>query len=256
MTRIRRPRRVWGPAWGLASGLALARTWGLVWALLITLTQGAQAASEVTLQPYSARYSTTAMGLDMTLTRTLQEQDGTFTLTNEGSVLIASLRERAQFQLDQGRIIGQRFTYALGGLVKRKREVQFLPEQGLIRSLRKKRWTEHPWSADILDRLSQQEQLRLDLLSAESPPTELRFRVIDGPRVRERILDRIGNERLDTALGALETVHYRQRHDDPEERSSDIWLAPSLDYMMVRTEHVEDGTRIRIELLELSDSDS
>ena len=206
------------------------------------------AASEIELTPYQARYSTTAMGLGMTLERSLRRDGDRFTLRNEGSVLIASLKEVAHFSLVDGQIRGDTFSYKLGGLVRRKRAVEFLPEQNLIRSLRKDRWTEHTWQANILDRLSQQEQLRLDLMTASTAPSTLRFHVIDGPRVRERVLELVGKETLETALGALETVHYRQLHDDPDERSSDIWLAPSLDFTMVRTVHVEDGTEVQIEL--------
>jgi len=225
----------------------------VVGALLIAggLIVAAQA-SALELVPYHARYSTTTMGLDMTLERTLSRDGGHYTLSSEGSVFLASLAEKAHFTLTNDRIRGQDFSYRLKGLVNRRREVVFQPEDGLIRSLRKKKWTEHPWAPDILDRLSQQEQLRLDLMGAPEPPRDLTFRVIDGPRVRERILRLVGREALDTGLGTLDTLHYRRVFDEDSDRSSDIWVAPELDYLMVKTVHLEGNTRIEINLLDTS----
>jgi hypothetical protein len=130
--------------------------------------------------------------------------------------------------------------------------VHFLPEEGLIRSLKKKEWTEFPWEPNALDRLSQQEQLRLTLINAEqkgaAPPTSLTFVVIDGPKRGEKILDLVGTEELETALGTLETLHYQRRFEQSSDRSSDIWVAPSLDYLMVLTRHEEDGSPIELSI--------
>jgi hypothetical protein len=54
---------------------------------------------------------------------------------------------------------------------------------------------------------------------------------------------------IDTAVGPLNTLHYRERRDDPEKRQSDTWLAADHTFLMVRTEHVEDGSKTVIELV-------
>lgn len=209
-----------------------------------------------TLTPYDARYTTKAMGLNMTLRRSLKATDGHYTLRNKGEVLVASLEEIAHFTLDDGQIRGEDFTYKLRGLISRTREVKFDPEAGVIESLKKKRWTEHPWSPEVLDRLSQQEQLRLALMEAEQPPETLRFAVIDGPRISTRTLKLVGEEVLDTEAGKLNTVRYRKiddREGDDDEgdeaRSSEIWLAKDHDYLMVLTRHFEKGTKVEIKLV-------
>lgn len=228
-------------------------TYPVVAALLITAgLLLAPLVSALELTPYSARYTTTTMGLDMTLERELSRQGEYYTLSSEGSVFLASLTEKARFTVVNDRVHGQDFSYQLKGLVNRRREVLFQPEDGVICSLRKKEWTEHPWHPDILDRLSQQEQLRLDLMRASEPPQDLTFRVIDGPRVRERTLKLVGREVLDTGLGSLDTLHYRRVFDEDSDRSSDIWVAPELDYLMVKTVHLEGNTRIEIHLLDTS----
>ena len=53
---------------------------------------------------------------------------------------------------------------------------------------------------------------------------------------------------IETPVGGLNTVHYRLIHDEPDERSSDTWLAVDHDFLMVRTEHVEKGSKTVIQL--------
>ena len=138
--------------------------------------------------------------------------------------------------------------YQLGGVSKRRREVLFDHQNGTIRSLKKKEWTEHPWSPDVLDRLSQQEQMRLKLLGSETPPERISLSIIDGPRIKLKHFDLVETGTLDTSVGTLNTVHYTLRHEDPSERSSDAWLATDHHFLMVRTEHVEDGSKTVIEI--------
>lgn len=245
---------------------------GLLLLIAIPSTTTAQ-----TLTPYTASYKTNALGIGMTIKRELtRDEQGTYTLTNSGSVLIASIEESSRFRISNDQILGEQFDYQLGGLVRRKRAVRFDPEQGVIHSLRKKKWTEHIWEADILDRLSQQEQLRLVLMRSEAAREEspreqaplkeapltptlredatlraITFKVIDGPKVRERVIEWVGEEQVTVAAGTFDAWHFRQRRVG-DERASDIWVAPSLDYLMVLARHREDSTLISLELLETS----
>lgn len=214
--------------------------------LLVTVS----AAAAPTLLPYEARYTTKAMGLNMTLQRRLDvDEQGRYTLRNAGKVLVASIEEEAHFTLVDGQIRGDHFSYQLKGIVSRTREVQFDPDAGLIRSLKKKKWTEHPWAADVVDRLSLLEQFRLALMAADTPPATLSFRVIDGPNIRTRELAFIGEEVLETEAGPLNTVRYRKVDDEPEERASEVWLATDHDYVMVLTRHFEKNTKVEIKLV-------
>ena len=222
------------------------------WLWVSCLLLGANLSSAEVLSPYTARYSTTAMGLGMTLNRQLTvDEAGKYTLTNEGSVFVASLKERSHFSIADGHIRAQDFKYQLKGIVNRKRAVEFLKDQGKIRSLRKKQWTEHEWQPDILDRLSQQEQLRLALLGADKPPKTLSFRVIDGPRVKVRTLAFVGKKTVSVEAGNFETWQYEQVRDD-DQRTSNIWVAPALNFLMIKTVHDEDGSVIDIELKDSS----
>ena len=161
---------------------------------------------------------------------------------------MVKLSEDSHFSVEGDRIVGEQFVYQMSGISNRRREVLFDEEAGTIRSLRKKEWTEHPWSPDVLDRLSQQEQMRLKLLLAETPPARISLSIVDGPKIKLKHFDLIETAVLETPVGALNTVHYRLIHDEPDERSSDTWLAVDHDFLMVRTEHVEKGSETMIQL--------
>jgi hypothetical protein len=90
--------------------------------------------------------------------------------------------------------------------------------------------------------------MRLVLLLAEAPPERISLSIVDGPRIKLKRFDLIETAILETPVGALNTVHYRLIHDEPDERSSDTWLAVDHDFLMVRTEHVEKGSGTVIQL--------
>jgi hypothetical protein len=208
------------------------------------------AAADPALPTYRAEYNTTVSGMHVTLTRTLTEQAGQYQLSQSGKkTFLIKLSENASFTVKDGRVVGDHFVYQLSGITKRRREVIFDESAGVIRSLRKKKWTDHPWAEDVLDRLSLQEQWRLILLRADTPPELVALSVVDGERIKPKEFELVETVMIDTAVGPLNTLHYRERRDDPEKRQSDTWLATDHTFLMVRTEHVEDGSKTVIELV-------
>jgi hypothetical protein len=143
------------------------------------------------------------------------------------------------------------YVYQLSGPISRRREVHFDPDSDVIRSLYKKTWYELPKTPETLDRMSQQEQLRLTLLNDPTPREDMRFRVADGRKVKDYRLIYRGEERIETPMGWVDTLHFERAHDDPE-RESNVWIAPAWDYLMVRTVHVDDGTTTQADLISAS----
>ena len=225
------------------------RLWPITGLLMGALLTAESALANNTLSLYTAEYKTEVAGLSVTLTRTLAEENGRYHLA-QGSKkgFMVKLREDSHFSVEGDQIVGERFVYQLSGVSNRRREVLFNEEAGTIRSLRKKLWTEHPWSPDVLDRLSQQEQMRLKLLLAETPPERISLSIVDGPKIKLKHFDLIETAVLDTPVGALKTLHYRLNHDEPDKRSSDAWLSIDHDFLMVRMQHVEKGSQTVIQL--------
>ena len=215
---------------------------------LALMGMGSLTAHASELSFYEATYTTKVIGIKVTLNRNLTRDGDRYHLSQAGKTFLLKLNEDSHFSLNGNQIVGEEFVYQLGGVSKRRREVLFDQQNGTIRSLKKEEWTEHPWSPDVLDRLSQQEQMRLKLIASETPPERISLSIIDGPRIKLKHFDLVETGALDTSVGTLNTVHYTLRHDDPSERSSDAWLATDHDFLMVRTEHVEDGSKTVIEI--------
>jgi len=225
------------------------KLWPVTGLLIGALLTAESALANNALSLYTAEYKAKVAGLSVTLSRTLAKENGRYHLTQGGKKsFMVKLSEDSYFSVEGDQIVCERFVYQLSGMSNRRREVLFDEEAGTIRSLRKKVWTEHPWSPDVLDRLSQQEQMRLKLLLAETPPERISLSIVDGPKIKLKHFDLIETSVLDTPVGALETLHYRLIHDEPDERSSDAWLSVDHDFLMVRTQHVEKGSETVIQL--------
>ena len=205
-----------------------------------------------TLRTFEAIYKTSALGMTLDLTRSLTQDGATYTLSSRGKNMLINMNESADFRIVQGKIEGIRFDSKVKSLKTNKRAVRFDESAGVIDSMKRGDWTQHPWEPDILDRFSQQQQLRLTLIGAAEPPETLEFRVVDGPKVSDKRWQRLPNEVIDTPLGQISTVKYRAVHTNPDKRASEIWLAPELDYLMVKTIHVERSSTVKVAIKSLN----
>ena len=203
------------------------------------------AESDVVLfKPYTAEYKTSARGLSLTLKRQLVlDKDGNYILSNGGSAFVVGFSEEARFRVEGNRIIPASYVYQGKGLMNRRREIQFTEGADTLRSLYKDKWYDLPYTDSTLDRMSQQEQLRLLLLNDPTPGEDFVVSVADKKRVKQYTFVYVGEELVKTPLGSVDTLHFRRIHDNPD-RKSDTWVAPEWDYMMVKTIHIEDGKPI------------
>jgi Protein of unknown function (DUF3108) len=200
------------------------------------------------LKPYTAKYVTKAKGLSLTLDRKLSRKaNGGYKLTNGGSKLVAGFQEESHFQVENSRVVPQSYVYQGTGLMNRRREVHFIPGADTLRSFYKDEWYELPYTKDTFDRMSQQEQIRLQLMMDDTPQQVEPLTVADGKRVKSYQLLFVAEEILDTPMGKIKTLHFNRHHEDPE-RSSDLWLAPDWDFLMVKTLHVDEGSPVEVKL--------
>ena len=205
-----------------------------------------------TLTPYEAVYKTSTSGLSIKLKRSLNmDENGDCKLTSEGKLLVAGISEMSVFGVEGAQVKPKSYVYQLSGPISRRREVHFDPDSDVIRSLYKKEWYELPRTDSTLDRMSQQEQLRLSLMNDPTPEDDMFFTVADGKKVKEYRFIFLGEERLETPMGWVNTLHFERDHDD-EERRSAVWIAPEWDYLMVRTVHTDDGKTTKADIISAS----
>lgn len=201
---------------------------------------------------FEATYNASTLGMTLDLKRSLTKEADVYTLSSRGKNILITMKESAEFRISEGRVEGIRFDSKVKSLKTTKRSVRFNRAAGVIDSMKRGDWTQHQWAPHILDRFSQQQQLRLTLMSSEKPPQTLSFTVVDGPKVSEKRWERAANEVIQTPMGAIETVKYQAVHSNPSKRASEIWLAPKLDFLMVKTVHVERSSTIKVGLKDLA----
>ncbi len=216
---------------------------------LWTVGMLSHAAEDLVIPAYTLNYQINISGLKFQLTRSLTKDKELYKLRQTGESFLIGITEESQFSLNGNQILGHQFQYELTGLRNERREVQFVRETGKIRSLRDQIWTEHMWSPEVLDRLSLQEQLRINLMASAILPESVSLKVLDGAKVKTKDFELIGTDTVDTKVGALRAAHYRRVHSIGSDRSSEIWLAVDHDFVIVRTEHIERKNKTTLVLV-------
>ncbi len=210
-------------------------------------------------EPFVARYSLTTQGAKIGKTdwSVMPLTGGVFVYESRtvaagifGLVSDEEIVERSQWRLDQGVLQPLIYSYRRsGGDKERNVQVSFDWENYQAENTARGHSWRMPVPAGTLDKLSYVLVLMEDLAAERS---ELRYQIADGGRLKIYELRIEGEERIETALGSLDTVIVRRLRND-EERETLLWCAKSLNYLPVMIEHREkDGTVLwRIESYEL-----
>ena len=217
-----------------------------------TLTYGDHKTPVEPLKTYKAIYESKIKGIDIIFKRQLsREDDGTLLLTVEGEKFIFRMYETSRFEQKGKNLIPINYKYKFSGGLNRRKEVQFLTKTATINSLDRGKWYTLPSEKNVLDRLCVQEQLRLLLIDQTHIPKQIDFRVADGPRIKDYKLIYLGEEILDTNIGGTKTIRFARKFEKPG-RLDEIWLAPDLDFLMVKHIHKEDGKLNQAVLLKIT----
>ncbi len=101
-------------------------------------------------------------------------------------------------------------------------------------------------AADKSPTLERQDQLSMAWSFAFAPPRgTVNVRVADGKRVTPYAYAVAGRERVKTPAGEFDGLKLVKQKDDPQAKSTEIWLAADRDYLPVRVLIVDkDGTRL------------
>jgi hypothetical protein len=189
------------------------------------------------LTPYEASYVSSYNNLSLNGQRSLAAQEsGAWLLSHTVKKLGSRISERSVFEADNNQLRVRQYDMdrSIFG-IRRKDHVHFDWENKVIRtSGRLER--EIPLDGSHFDPLSHQLALRCDMARGAQQAT---YAVVRKGRVKPYRFRRVGTERLETALGPLDTVVV-ERVRDTDERSTRIWLAPGLNYLLVRLHQRDD----------------
>lgn len=221
------------------------KTTGVCLALFLfsSLSQAGGTAPEPTsntssqLSAYEASYETRAKGLSATLYRELKpSSDQTWQLSNRIEVLFSEIKDSSIFTVDDGQLKPFRYRYKNGFSSKRNFELLFDWKNNQVSGGRKP----HPLSADSFDKLSFQEQLRLDLLAQGQQFSTKTYRIIDNKNIKQYRITKLGEETLNTPAGSFHSLKLKQQNPTKDSYSL-IWLAPNWQYFILKIEAIDKG---------------
>jgi hypothetical protein len=94
-----------------------------------------------------------------------------------------------------------------------------------------------PWERGLLDRGSLQVAVMRDLADCRLPGT---YRWVDEDGIKVYRYERLDDAEAETGAGDFATLRFRQQREGSS-RQSILWLAPSLSYVPVIVEQIDDG---------------
>jgi hypothetical protein len=189
------------------------------------------------LTPYKAVYTSTVFGIPMKGERSLQtDADGRFVLTQGASTFGSHATERSRFRLRDNRIRVEAYDMERSIVgIRREYRNRFDWGRGEV-SVSGSDDALLPLDEAPLDALSWQLAMRCDFAAGAE---EASYPVVRRDRIRRYAFRLTGTERRKTALGTLDTLVVDRVTDG--NRSTRVWLAPDLNYLLVRLEQVENN---------------
>ncbi|MGQ0657666.1 MAG: DUF3108 domain-containing protein [Chromatiales bacterium] len=152
--------------------------------------------------------------------------------------LLALLRvrvvETSRWRLQGQSVLALEYEYRQSGFKTRKSQASFDWQQAIVRVVHKDQASAIEAPAGVLDKLLYQLVLMRDLGAGGS----LRYTVVDGNTLKDYPIARLGEERIDTPIGTLETIKIQYQRPGKERRTT-LWCAKSLGYLPVRLDHLE-----------------
>jgi hypothetical protein len=169
--------------------------------------------------------------------------NGQFTLKRDVDSVFVKLNEQSEFQVRDSNFAVSRYTYKRGGLASKKNiEQLFQWDKNNLHV------TENGGSRDVaiksplFDKLSYTEAMRLQLLSAGTLPKTMSVAFADRHHLKQYDFVVGAQEDVTVPAGKMRAVRL-ERHVPEDNKHTTIWVAPELDYLLIKLEQTDDGDR-------------
>jgi hypothetical protein len=152
-----------------------------------------------------------------------------------------ALAQTSTFRMTDGKVIPLTFR----GADEKQREIDLTFDWAKLKvtGVAKDHAVDLALPADAHDPMSLQIATLRDLATGNIKPTVW---MIDGDKLKDYEMKREGSERLETALGQLDTVIYTSRRTNSD-RVTKTWVAPALGYLPVKAERIR-GKKVEFTL--------
>ncbi len=202
---------------------------------------------------FTANYRASANGIGASALRKLEILDGgLYQLSNSleamlAGQVVARLTQTSEFYLNSHQLIPQSYDYLLTGISTRTTAINYDWDAGIAASNN----NDQSWSvklvSGVMDELSHQFALRLQIQRGETE--KLEFQVIDEDEIEANRYRLLGKEVLNTALGRLNSTQLELQQAEGSERTTKIWLADDWQYLLIKIEQEDQsGLHIKLEL--------
>lgn len=196
--------------------------------------------AESTLSSYQTVYTSRLGGISIEIARQLsQNSKGEYQLKLSVSSMLAGFTETSSFEVDSEQIRPQKYRYKGSGLNRRESSSLFDWPANIVRSHYKGKWYQLAMQPGLHDRLSWQEQMRLDLINGSLEDSH-KISIFNGKRIKQYQIQYLGEEVLDTPLGKLSALHYARAQENSA-REFHVWLAKDWDYLLLKVVQIEPG---------------
>lgn len=211
---------------------------GLLPALLAWLALATQAGAAAALTPYQATYTASLNGLPVTVTSALETTEKGYRISTSATNLLGQLQEREDFHLADERIVVDEYRHRRALLGNQRLEHLVVDlGQGVAHYQRDDDTREIPVTPGLLGPMSYQVQMRRDLAAGGSA---FDYQVLHRGKVKQYHFQTEGTESVILPKGAVEAIRIRRVRDD-NDRETIVWIAPQLDYQLVKLRQIEEG---------------
>lgn len=152
-----------------------------------------------------------------------------------------ALSQTSTFRVTDGKVVPLTFR----GADEKQREINLTFDWMKLKvtGVAKEHTVDLALPADAQDPMSLQIATLRDLAAGSIKPAVW---MVDSDKLKDYEMKREGNERLETALGQLDTVVYTSRRPNSD-RITKTWVAPALGYLPVRAERIR-GKKVEFTL--------
>ena len=204
-------------------------------------------------QPYTLTYKANFEGVDTDMVRSLAHTAGSddWEMKSSASVkllgaTVISVEETSNFAMHNEQPVSKRYSYVQGGVSKRKRSLEFAADGKSANYTVNDKSGTLMLTPPVFDTFNSALAMRNQLLAGK---TDISFTVADKTEATVQKYHVAGKESITTAAGTFNTVHVQRVRDGDSKRTTDLWLAPDKDYVMVKSLQVEpDGSTISMQL--------
>jgi hypothetical protein len=204
-------------------------------------------AADIDLKPYRATYRISKDGMVAEVKRELQQlPDERWRLSDYARILFFKLEESADVRLHNGHITPLHYRYRQGPGKNKNQDIHYDWEQRTAQIELDDKTRSVKLDQPSFDKLSLQLQLRLDLLAGRLQQAQS-YRLVDRGRVKHYRVEKIGEETLSLGKRQMHTIKLRQ-HTEGKDRETWIWVAPDLDYLIVKIVQEDEDERYEMQL--------